>query len=94
MKKTLILFALFLLPMLAQAEPVEVGGVFYNLDASSKTAEVTNRTGKPYTTSYTDSSITIPAIFIYAGDGSTYTVTSIGPLCFLFLFESDIHQHP
>ena len=42
MRQTLLLSVLFLLlPMLASADKVEIDGIYYNLDANNKTAEVT-----------------------------------------------------
>ena len=78
-----ILFSLFviLLPMLASAEKVEIGGIWYNLDEGSKQAEVTykgssyNEYGGEYS-----GSITIPAKVTH--EGEEYGVTSIGDYAF------------
>ena len=43
MKKQLLLFTMMLLPMVASADAVEIGGIYYNLSANEKVAEVTNK---------------------------------------------------
>ena len=73
MKK--ILFALFmLLPMMAQAVQVEINGINYDLDTSTKKAEV--RSKSPYYSG----NVTIPSSVTYSGE--TYSVTSIGNSAF------------
>ena len=42
MKKVYLLFLLALLPLLANADPVEINGIYYNLVSKVKTAEVTS----------------------------------------------------
>lgn len=69
MKKFTSLFLLALLPLMASAFDANVDGIFYNLNADTKQAEVTSGY-------YTGSSVTIPETFTY--DGVTYSVTSIG----------------
>lgn len=66
-----VLVALFSLH--ANAYDVEIDGIYYNLDAETHTAEVTNGSyaGGEYT-----GNVVIPESFIYGG--ITYSVTSIG----------------
>ena len=74
MKKQLLLLVLMLLPMVASADAVEIDGIYYNLDSSAKTAEVTSN---PNTYNGT---IIIPETVSY--EGVKYNVTSIGAWCF------------
>lgn len=80
MKKPLFLL-LCLLPLLAQAGPVEIDGIYYNLDASACTAEVTNTDGGGYDApdSYSGE-VDIPSSLTY--NGIPYAVTSIGEYAF------------
>lgn len=72
MKKLLLSFALLLsVAGHAFAEPVEIGGIYYNLVSKLKTAEVTKKPSGWYRYS-----ITIPEEVTY--DGVSYNVTSIG----------------
>ena len=66
-----------LLPLLASANPVFIEGLYYNLDTSSYTAEVTNN---PMDYGSYSGSISIPSTVTYKE--STYTVTSIGMCSF------------
>ncbi|MBR2229529.1 MAG: leucine-rich repeat protein [Prevotella sp.] len=70
--KKLFIFLLALLPMLASADPVEIDGIYYNLDSKTKKAEVTK---KPNNWTYSGS-VVIPSTVTY--DGTQYSVTSIG----------------
>ena len=70
MKKNLLLLVLMLLPLAAIADAVEINGLYYNLDSTAKTAEVTSNPNK-----YTGD-IVIPEAVTY--DGTEYSVTSIG----------------
>lgn len=74
MKKHLLLSVLVLLPMLAGADPVEINGIYYNLDSDAKTAEVTKNP------SHYTGSVVIPSSVSYGG--ATYTVTAIGERAF------------
>ena len=74
MKKQLLLFILMLLPLLANAEAVEIDGIYYNLVSKAKLAEVTWNPNK-----YTGSVI-IPATVTY--EDIDYNVTSIGERAF------------
>ena len=73
-KKLSLLFALMLSTLMASAYDAKVGGVYYNLIAEAKQAEVTWGDTK-----YTGS-VTIPKSFTY--NGVTYSVTSIGSYAF------------
>ena len=81
MKKHLLLLFAALLPLVASAEKVEIGGIWYNLVSKVKQAEVTFK-GDSYN-SYHDEysgSITLPATVTY--DDVAYSVTSIGESAF------------
>lgn len=73
MKRTL-LFILAFLPMLASADPVEIGGICYNLVEGTKEAEVTANLYR--------GDITIPESIEY--EGITYSVTAIGEYAFYY----------
>ena len=74
MKKQLLLLAMILLPMLVSADPVEIDGIYYNLNPSNKTAEVTSNPLK-----YADN-VVIPEKITY--ENVEYSVTSIGSSAF------------
>lgn len=74
MKQVLLSFLLTLLPMLASAETVEIDGIWYNLVAKAKEAEVTKN---PNTYS---GDVVIPPSVTY--NGEPYKVTSIGESAF------------
>ena len=70
-KKLSFLFALMLSTLMASAYDAQVDGIYYNLNADTKEAEVTQRAkGKRYS-----GDIVIPASVTY--DGVSYSVTSI-----------------
>ena len=73
-KKLSLLFVLMLSTLMASAYDAQVDGVYYNLIAEAKQAEVTSGDTK-----YTGS-VTIPESFTY--NGVTYSVTSIGNQAF------------
>ena len=79
MKKQLLLFLLMLLPVVASADAVEIGGIYYNLIPKAKQAEVTSNPNK-----YTGS-VDIPPSFTH--DRITYSVTSIVDNAFLDCFD-------
>ena len=81
MKKHLLLLFAALLPLVASAEKVEIDGIWYNLTAETREAEVTFKGDSifSYYDEYTGS-ITIPATVTY--DGVAYSVTSIGERAF------------
>jgi hypothetical protein len=73
MKRTL-LFVLIFLPMLASADVVEIGGIYYELVPKAKAAAVVKNPN-----GYTGS-VVIPASVIY--DGKEYSVTRIADAAF------------
>ena len=86
MKKHLLFLFAALLPLLASAQTkVEIEGIWYNLDADAKQAEVTYQ-GDSYE-SYDDKysgSIILPATVTY--EGVDFSVTSIGNAAFYECF--------
>lgn len=74
MKKVSILFVVLLLPLIAFADAVEIGGIFYNLVEKAKIAEVSNNPNKY------KGDIVIPESVEY--NEETYSVTSIGKSAF------------
>ena len=77
MRKLSLLILTILLPMLANADDVEIDGIYYNLDAENKTAVTTKYEN------YNSIEVVIPESVNY--DGVTYTVTSIGAHSFYSL---------
>ena len=75
MRKWFILFIISILPYVAHADAVQIGSLWYNLDESTKTAEVTSSGGDSYR-----GDIVIPSTVPYGED--TYSVTSIGERAF------------
>ena len=73
MKKHLFLILATLMPMLASAETVEIGGIWYNIITKGKVAEVT---GVPSGGTKYSGDITIPTTIVY--ENVEYNVTSIG----------------
>ena len=71
MKKLLFLLMLMLLPTMAMADAVEIGGIFYNLIDKGNAAEVTKRPNGQYT-----GDITIPEKIVY--NKVEYSVNRIG----------------
>ena len=65
---------MMLLPLLANAESVEINGIYYNLSTETNTAEVT------YGPDYYSGDIVIPETVNY--EGISYSVTSIGESAF------------
>ena len=76
MKKQLLLFVMILLPMVANADAVEINGVYYNLitKGGSNDAEVTSNPNKYTGTVVIPESVTC--------DNTNYNVTSIGNSAF------------
>jgi hypothetical protein len=70
MKKLLLLFALMLSTLMASADVININDIYYNLDFSTKTAEVTSNPNKY------SGSVDIPASVTFKG--TDYSVTSIG----------------
>ena len=76
MKKQLLLLVMMLLPMVASANAVEINGIYYNLVAKTRQAEVTSNQKKKYS-----GEVVIPESIRY--DDAGYSVTSIGELAFI-----------
>ena len=74
MKKLFFLFVLTILPLAASADAVEINGIYYNLNADAKTAEVTEHPQKY------SGEIIIPETVTY--ETVAYSVTSIGDVAF------------
>ena len=74
MKKFYFLFLMMLLPLAASADAVQIGAIYYNLNAENQTAEVTNNPNKY------SGDIVIPESVTY--EEVTYSVTSIGYAAF------------
>ena len=74
MKQTLLSLLMMLLPLMAQAETVEINGIYYNLITKGNVAEVTQNPNK-----YTGN-VVIPSSVVY--NDVTYSVTSIGNYAF------------
>ena len=74
MKKLLLFLVTFLLPIAANADPVEIDGIFYNLIIKGKVAEVTtNPNGYK-------GDVVIPETIIY--EDTEYRVTTISDVAF------------
>ena len=74
MRQTFLSILLMLLPMMASADAVEIGGIWYNLVAKAKEAEVTKNPNEY------SGDVVIPPSVTY--NGEPYKVTSIGPSAF------------
>ena len=74
MRKLLFLLILTILPLLASAETVEIDGIYYNLNAEAKTAEVTKNPNEY------SGKVVIPESI--TSDKTKYSVTSIGEYAF------------
>lgn len=70
MKKKLLLIILMMLPLFASADPVEIDGIFYNLNTDGNVAEVLGLLNT------SQSSVVIPETVKF--ENVTYDVTSIG----------------
>ena len=81
MKKLIILFFVMLLPMVASAYDAEIDGIYFNLNKTEKTAEVTN---KLFGVASYSGDIVIPAEMTY--NNVTYSVTSISDYAFYCCF--------
>ena len=78
MKKLVTLLTLLCLSVLANAQRVGIDGIWYNLESTGKTAEVTHSNGINYSGEVV---IVIPETVTY--EDVVYSVTSIGQLAFL-----------
>ena len=76
MKKLFLLLTLFLCTSMAWAYDAEVDGIYYFLNQSNKTAQVTSNSGNKYT-----GELCIPESI--SVEGTIYVVTSLGDHCFL-----------
>ena len=65
-----------LLPVVASADAVKIGGIYYNLNSTDKTAEVTSNPDNY------SGAVEIPASVVNPGDDETYAVTGIGEKAF------------
>lgn len=74
MKHLALCFLLLLLPLMANADPVEIYGIYYNLNAKTKQAEVTSNPNKY------KGDVNIPEKVIF--ESVDYDVTSIGERAF------------
>ena len=72
--KRALLFILLFLPMLASADAVEIGGIYYNLSEETREAVVTSNPQKY------KGDVIIPESVEY--EGITYSVTSVGTYAF------------
>ena len=70
MRKLSLLILMMILPLLANADAVEINGIYYNLDSSAKQAEVSRNPNKYSGT------INIPKVVEY--NGNSYYVKIIG----------------
>lgn len=77
--KKLLLSLLLVLPLIASAYDVRIGGIYYNLKSEEKVAEVTKGDSKYY------GAVNIPEKFTY--EGNEYTVTSIGKSAFDLCYD-------
>ena len=75
MKKLFLLLTLLLCTSMAWAHDVEVDGIYYNLNQSNKTAQVTYPSNNKYT-----GDKCIPKFI--SVEGTIYVVTSLGNWCF------------
>lgn len=79
MKRRLLIILFFLLPVIASAYDAKIDGIYYNLNAEEKTAEVTflyDTMKGGYNTAAYRGSVSIPKNIIY--NETEYMVTSIG----------------
>ena len=74
MRQTFLSILLMLLPMMASADAVEIGGIWYNLVPKAKEAEVASNPNKY------SGDVVIPPSVTY--NGQPYSVTSIGDFAF------------
>ena len=80
MNKIFLLLTLLCLSLSARAHDAEVDGIFYNLDATNKTATVTFKGDNSGDYNEYSGNVVIPETVTY-GD-ITYSVTSLGSFCF------------
>ena len=78
MKRQLLLLAILLMPLMAMADAVEIDGIYYNLNETDKTAEITEC---PYYYVLYSGDFVIPESITY--NEIIYNVTSIGKYAFM-----------
>ena len=83
MKKILLSIILMLLPLMASADPVLIDGIWYNLIAKGKVAEVTKDPSIPYGSGCYSDDIIIPSK-VTPEEGVEYTVIKIADDAFSF----------
>lgn len=82
MRKFYLLTLLAFLPLLANADAVEIDGIYYNLNAETHKAEVTSNPNKY------SGEVTVPASITY--NATVYSVTAIGEFAFMDCW--DLHK--
>ena len=82
MRKFYLLTLLAFLPLLANADAVEIDGIYYNLNAETHKAEVTSNPNKY------SGEVTVPASITY--NATVYSVTAIGESAFFYC--EDLHK--
>ena len=82
MKKTLLLLVALITATIAFAYDAEINGIYYNLDNSNQTAEVTYQTTDKSNNYSGITSIAIPEKVTY--NSTEYSVTSIGNYAFSY----------
>ena len=97
-----------LLPMVANADAVEIDGIYYNLDLNAKSAEVTKNPSQytgtviiPKSVTYENVSYSVTSIGGYAFWDCTgltsitipNSVTSIGGSAFQYCIKKDLNIH-
>ena len=82
MRNFYLLTLLAFLPLLANADAVEIDGIYYNLNAETHKAEVTSNPNKY------SGEVTVPASITY--NATVYSVTAIGELAFMDCW--DLHK--
>ena len=80
MKKYYLTVIALLLPLLASAYDAKIGGIYYNFNASKRTAAVTSDQAQSYS-----GDVVIPSSVDYKG--VTYTVTEIAPEAFFYCLQ-------
>ena len=80
MKKSFLFLLTFLLPIVASAYDAYIDGIYYNIDTTTKTAEVTGRGLNDSNQDAYTGTLNIPASVSY--NGEEYSVTRIGKEAF------------
>lgn len=82
-QRLIVTLIMAILPKLASAYDVKLNGIYYNLDATTKTATVTQGNSNEYYSG----TVVIPSTIKPSGSGVTYTVTTIGRSAFYICEE-------